>query len=70
MLWWYWITLGLILAMLELATPFNFFLVFFGVGGVIALYLSVNFVYIRVLGADGVAALRIVLEMYGDAPSA
>jgi membrane protein implicated in regulation of membrane protease activity len=35
MLWWYWVTLGLILAMLELATPFNFFLVFFGIGGVI-----------------------------------
>lgn len=35
MLWWYWITLGLFLAILELATPLSFFLVFFGVGGVI-----------------------------------
>jgi inner membrane protein len=35
MLWWYWITLGLILAMLELATPTSFFLIFFGVGSVL-----------------------------------
>jgi membrane protein implicated in regulation of membrane protease activity len=33
MLWWYWITLGLILATLELATPGTFFLLFFGVSG-------------------------------------
>jgi membrane protein implicated in regulation of membrane protease activity len=35
MLWWYWITLGLILAMLELVTPTSFFLLFFGCGAVI-----------------------------------
>ncbi len=35
MLWWYWITLGLILAMLELALPTSFFLLFFGVGALI-----------------------------------
>lgn len=35
MLWWYWVTLGLVLATLELATPFSFFLMFFGVGAII-----------------------------------
>jgi membrane protein implicated in regulation of membrane protease activity len=35
MLWWYWITLGLLLAMLELVTPTSFFLLFFGCGGLI-----------------------------------
>jgi inner membrane protein len=35
MLWWYWITLGLILAMLELASPLSFFLVFFGAGSIV-----------------------------------
>lgn len=40
MLWWHWITLGLILALLELATPLSFFLLFFGVGGVIVGFLT------------------------------
>jgi membrane protein implicated in regulation of membrane protease activity len=40
MLWWYWITLGLILAMLELATPMSFFLLFFGAGAVIVGFLT------------------------------
>jgi membrane protein implicated in regulation of membrane protease activity len=40
MLWWYWITLGLVLAMLELITPLSFFLLFFGVSGVIVGILS------------------------------
>jgi len=35
MLWWYWITLGFILALLEMATPGGFFLLFFGVGALI-----------------------------------
>jgi membrane protein implicated in regulation of membrane protease activity len=35
MLWWYWVTLGFILAVLELATPGGFFLLFFGVGALI-----------------------------------
>jgi membrane protein implicated in regulation of membrane protease activity len=35
MLWWYWVTLGLILAVLEVVTPTSFFLLFFGIGGVI-----------------------------------
>jgi membrane protein implicated in regulation of membrane protease activity len=40
MLWWYWVTLGLILAMLELAVPTNFFLLFFGIGGIVVGLLS------------------------------
>lgn len=40
MLWWYWITLGLILAALELATPGGFFLLFFGVGGILVGFLE------------------------------
>jgi inner membrane protein len=35
MLWWYWITLGFILALLEMATPGGFFLLFFGIGALV-----------------------------------
>jgi inner membrane protein len=42
MLWWYWVTLGLILAMLELAVPTNFFLLFFGIGGIVVGFLSLG----------------------------
>jgi len=42
MLWWYWVTLGLILAMLELAVPTNFFLLFFGIGGILVGFLSLG----------------------------
>ena len=42
MLWWYWVTLGLVLAMLELAVPTNFFLLFFGIGGIVVGFLSLG----------------------------
>jgi membrane protein implicated in regulation of membrane protease activity len=35
MLWWFWVTLGLILATLEMAALGGFFLLFFGVGAII-----------------------------------
>jgi inner membrane protein len=40
MLWWYWVTLGLILAVLELGMPTSFFLLFFGLSGVIVGFLT------------------------------
>jgi membrane protein implicated in regulation of membrane protease activity len=40
MLWWFWIALGLILAVLELVVPTSFFLLFFGVGGIVVGLLS------------------------------
>jgi membrane protein implicated in regulation of membrane protease activity len=33
--WWHWIAIGLILAGLELATPGGFFIIFFGLGGLL-----------------------------------
>src|SRR5690349_1269840 len=32
MQWWHWVVLGLILGLLELATPGGFFILFFGIG--------------------------------------
>ena len=35
MQWWHWAVLGLVLGLLELATPGGFFIVFFGVGAML-----------------------------------
>jgi len=35
MIWWYWILLGLVLAAVELATPGDFFFIFFAVAAVL-----------------------------------
>jgi inner membrane protein len=35
MLWWHWIALGLLLALLELIAPGSFFIIFFGVGAIL-----------------------------------
>jgi len=40
MLWWFWITMGLILAVLEMVTPLSFFLIFFGFGATVVGLLS------------------------------
>lgn len=35
LLWWYWIALGLLLVVLELAAPGGFYFIFFGVGALV-----------------------------------
>ena len=35
MLWWHWIVIGLVFAVIELAGPGGFFIIFFGVGAVV-----------------------------------
>jgi inner membrane protein len=35
MLWWHWIVIGLVFAVLEIAGPGGFFIIFFGVGAVV-----------------------------------
>jgi inner membrane protein len=35
MLWWHWAVLGLVLAVLELASPGGFFIIFFGAGAIL-----------------------------------
>jgi membrane protein implicated in regulation of membrane protease activity len=35
LLWWYWIALGLVLVVLELAAPGGFYFIFFGVGALV-----------------------------------
>ena len=35
MTWWFWVTLGLVLGAIELATPGGFFVIFFGVAAVV-----------------------------------
>lgn len=40
MLWWHWVVLGFVLAVLEILTPGGFFIMFFGVGAFIVGVLS------------------------------
>jgi membrane protein implicated in regulation of membrane protease activity len=40
MLWWHWAVLGLVLALLELASPGGFFIIFFGVGALLVSLLT------------------------------
>ena len=40
MQWWHWVVLGLILGLLELATPGGFFMLFFGIGAFLVGLLS------------------------------
>ena len=40
MQWWHWAVLGLVLGLLELATPGGFFILFFGVGALLVSLLS------------------------------
>jgi membrane protein implicated in regulation of membrane protease activity len=40
MQWWHWAVLGLVLGLLELATPGGFFILFFGVGALLVSVLS------------------------------
>lgn len=40
LLWWYWIALGLLLVVLELAAPGGFYFIFFGVGALVVGTLS------------------------------
>ena len=40
MLWWHWAVLGLVLALLELASPGGFFIIFFGAGALLVSALS------------------------------
>jgi len=40
MLWWHWAVLGLILAAAELMTPGGFFVIFFGLGGLVVALLA------------------------------
>jgi membrane protein implicated in regulation of membrane protease activity len=54
MLWWFWITLGLILAMLELAVPTSFFLLFFGLSGAVVGFLTL-------FGLAGTASVQVLL---------
>jgi membrane protein implicated in regulation of membrane protease activity len=35
LLWWHWLVLGLVLSLIELATPGGFFIIFFGIGAFI-----------------------------------
>jgi membrane protein implicated in regulation of membrane protease activity len=41
MLWWHWIVLGLVLAVLELASAGGFFIIFFGAGAIVVGLLTV-----------------------------
>jgi inner membrane protein len=40
MLWWHWAVLGLLLAAAELVTPGGFFVIFFGLGGLVVALLA------------------------------
>jgi inner membrane protein len=40
MQWWHWAVLGLVLGLLELATPGGFFILFFGIGALLVAVLS------------------------------
>ena len=40
MLWWHWAALGLLLAAAELLTPGGFFVIFFGLGGLVVAVLA------------------------------
>ena len=40
MLWWHWAVLGLLLAAAELLTPGGFFVIFFGLGGLVVAVLA------------------------------
>jgi inner membrane protein len=40
LLWWYWVLLGLLLVVLELAAPGGFYFIFFGVGALVVGLLS------------------------------
>ncbi len=40
MLWWHWAVLGVVLALLELASPGGFFIIFFGAGALVVGLLS------------------------------
>jgi inner membrane protein len=40
MQWWHWAVLGLVLGLLELATPGGFFILFFGIGAMLVALLS------------------------------
>ena len=35
LLWWHWLVIGLLLVLVELATPGGFFVIFFGVSAII-----------------------------------
>jgi inner membrane protein len=41
LLWWYWILLGLVLVVLELAAPGGFYFIFFGIGALVVGLLAV-----------------------------
>jgi inner membrane protein len=40
LLWWYWVALGLVLVVLELAAPGGFYFIFFGIGALVVGLLS------------------------------
>ena len=54
MQWWHWAVLGLVLGLLELATPGGFFILFFGIGALLVSLLSM-------LGIGGPLWLQWVL---------
>jgi membrane protein implicated in regulation of membrane protease activity len=54
MLWWYWVTLGLVLAILELVVPTSFFLLFFGLASVMVGFLTL-------LGLAGATPVQLLL---------